>query len=46
MPEILQVADKIQVLRRGKRVKTYKASDASIEELVGAMTGKFEDTAA
>lgn len=46
MPEILQVADKIQVLRRGKRVKTYEASDASIEELVGAMTGKFEDTAA
>jgi len=42
MPEVLEVADTVQVLRRGKRVATYKAADSSIEELVGAMTGKLE----
>ena len=42
MPEVLEVADTVQVLRRGKRVATYRAADTSIEELVGAMTGRLE----
>ena len=46
MPEVLEVADTVQVLRRGKRVATYQASDTSIEELVGAMTGKLEQEGA
>lgn len=46
MPEVLEVADTVQVLRRGKRVATYKAADSSIEELVGAMTGKLEQGSA
>ena len=46
MPEVLEVADTVQVLRRGKRVATYKAADSSIEELVGAMTGKLEQEGA
>jgi simple sugar transport system ATP-binding protein len=39
MPHVIEVADQIQVMRRGRRVATYQAKDTSMEELVGAMTG-------
>ncbi len=42
MPHVLEVADRVQVLRLGKRVATYRAADTSVEELVGAMTGALE----
>ena len=46
MPDVLEVADTVQVLRRGRRVATINAADSSIEELVGAMTGKLDGEAA
>lgn len=39
MPHVIEVSDRIQVLRLGKRVATYQANNTSMEELVGAMTG-------
>ncbi len=39
MPEVLAVADRIEVLRMGRRVARFTASQASVGELVGAMTG-------
>jgi len=39
MPEVLAVADRVEVLRMGRRVARFQASDASVEQLVGAMTG-------
>ena len=42
MPEVLGVADRIQVLRLGRRVITYQASQTNVEELVGAMTGALD----
>jgi simple sugar transport system ATP-binding protein len=39
MPEVLEVADRIEVLRLGVRVARFRASDATLEQLVGAMTG-------
>jgi simple sugar transport system ATP-binding protein len=39
MPEVLAVADRVEVLRLGRRVARYIASQTTIEELVGAMTG-------
>lgn len=42
MPHVLEVADRVQVLRLGRRVATYQASDTSVEELVGAMTGALD----
>ena len=39
MPQVIQVADEIQVMRLGRRVATYKAKETTMEELVGAMTG-------
>jgi simple sugar transport system ATP-binding protein len=47
MPEVLEVADRIEVLRLGVRVAIFQAHDASLEQLVGAMTGALtqEDVA-
>jgi simple sugar transport system ATP-binding protein len=39
MPDVLQVADRIEVLRLGKRVAVFRREEATLESLVGAMTG-------
>jgi simple sugar transport system ATP-binding protein len=39
MPEVMEVADRVEVLRLGQRVATFKRGEASMEDLVGAMTG-------
>ncbi|MDI2129542.1 ATP-binding cassette domain-containing protein [Yinghuangia seranimata] len=43
MPEVLSVADRVEVLRLGQRVATFTAADTSVEELVGAMTGALDE---
>ena len=42
MPHVLQVSDRVQVLRLGTRVATYEAKNTTVEELVGAMTGALD----
>ena len=42
MPEVLQIADRIQVMRLGKRVATYRSGETNVEQLVGAMTGALD----
>ncbi|GFG49713.1 sugar ABC transporter ATP-binding protein [Mycolicibacterium agri] len=42
MPHVLEVCDRIQVLRLGKRVATYPGHQTTVEELVGAMTGALD----
>ena len=39
MPQVLEVADRIEVLRLGRRVARFDAAGATIEQLVSAMTG-------
>jgi simple sugar transport system ATP-binding protein len=39
MPEVLEVADRMEVLRLGRRVASFTKEDATLENLVGAMTG-------
>lgn len=39
MPDVLEVADEIQVLRLGVRVATFGRRDANLDALVGTMTG-------
>lgn len=46
MPEVLQVSDRVQVLRMGRRVIEYRRGEADVETLVGAMTGALDGTAA
>jgi simple sugar transport system ATP-binding protein len=42
MPEVLAVSDRVEVLRMGRRVATFQASQATVEQLVGAMTGALD----
>jgi simple sugar transport system ATP-binding protein len=39
MPEVFEVADRIEVLRLGMRVARFTRGDVSMEDVVGAMTG-------
>ncbi len=39
MPEVFEVADRIEVLRLGERVASLRPTDVSMEEVVAAMTG-------
>lgn len=42
MPQVLEVADRIEVLRLGRRVAQFSAADATVEKLVAAMTSGGE----
>jgi simple sugar transport system ATP-binding protein len=46
MPEVMEVADRVEVLRLGQRVATFKRGEAKMEDLVGAMTGALTHEAA
>ncbi|MCW2943925.1 MAG: Ribose import ATP-binding protein RbsA 2 [Actinoallomurus sp.] len=47
MPQVLEVADRVEVLRLGARVARFTAADATVEDLVAAMTsGTAEERAA
>ncbi len=39
MPEVFEVADRIEVLRLGERVARLRPADVSMEDVVAAMTG-------
>ena len=42
MPEVLEVADRIEVLRLGERVARFQRGDVTMEDIVGAMTGALQ----
>jgi len=42
MTHVLEVADRVEVLRLGRRIAQMDAAQASIEDLVGAMTGALD----
>ena len=42
MPEVLEVADRVEVLRLGRRVARFERGDVTMEQIVGAMTGAIE----
>ncbi|HEX4832024.1 MAG TPA: ATP-binding cassette domain-containing protein [Trebonia sp.] len=46
MPEVLAVADRVEVMRMGRRVAVFETPGTSVEDLVGAMTGALELRAA
>jgi simple sugar transport system ATP-binding protein len=43
MPEVLEISDRIQVMRHGRVIADYKSSQTNLEELVGAMTGRLDE---
>ena len=44
MPDVLATADRVEVLRLGRRVAQLRASETDLTELVAAMTGAREET--
>ena len=44
MPHVLEVADRIQVMRLGTRIATFPNEGTTVEQLVGAMTGALDVT--
>ncbi|MGH2949432.1 MAG: ATP-binding cassette domain-containing protein [Solirubrobacteraceae bacterium] len=42
MPEVMEVSDRVEVLRLGERVAQLKTADTTMEELVAAMTGALQ----
>jgi simple sugar transport system ATP-binding protein len=42
MPAVLEVADRVQVMRLGTRVATLPSKGTTVEQLVGAMTGALD----
>jgi simple sugar transport system ATP-binding protein len=43
MPEVMEVSDRVEVLRLGERVARFTTSETSMEQLVGAMTGALRN---
>ena len=41
LPEVLQVADRIEVMRLGARVARFRKGEADAERLIAAMTGSY-----
>ncbi|MCU4186715.1 ATP-binding cassette domain-containing protein [Acidiferrimicrobium sp. IK] len=39
MPQVLEIADRIEVLRLGRRVARFRADEVGVDDLVAAMTG-------
>ena len=45
MPHVMEVSDRVQVLRLGRRVATYRTAETNMEQLVAAMTGAMGEAA-
>ncbi|WP_026931962.1 ATP-binding cassette domain-containing protein [Glycomyces tenuis] len=39
MPQVLEVADRVEVMRLGRRTARFTAAEATVDDLVAAMTG-------
>jgi simple sugar transport system ATP-binding protein len=46
MPQVLEVADRVEVLRLGRRVARLDRSEATVDRLVTAMTSGGQEAAA
>ena len=46
MPEVMDVSDRVEVLRLGRRVAIFRRGEYTMENLVGAMTGALRMEAA
>jgi simple sugar transport system ATP-binding protein len=43
MPEVMEVSDRVEVLRLGERVGRFTTAETSMEQLVAAMTGALQN---
>jgi simple sugar transport system ATP-binding protein len=45
LPDVIDVADRVEVLRFGRRTATFDRDDATVELLVSAITGVYSNVA-
>jgi simple sugar transport system ATP-binding protein len=43
LPEVFELADRIEVLRLGRRVASLRAADTTMEQVIAAMTGALRE---
>jgi simple sugar transport system ATP-binding protein len=43
MPQVLEVADRIEVMRLGARVARFRRGEPSVEQLIGAISGAYSN---
>jgi simple sugar transport system ATP-binding protein len=43
LPQVLEVADRIEVMRLGARVARFRRDEASVEQLIGAISGAYSN---
>jgi len=43
LPEVLQVADRIEVLRLGARVARFSRGEADVDRLIAAISGAYQN---
>lgn len=39
MPQVLEISDRVEVLRLGRRAARFRSDEVTTDDLVGAMTG-------
>ena len=43
LPQVLEVADRIEVMRLGARVARFRRGEAAVEQLIGAISGAYSN---
>jgi simple sugar transport system ATP-binding protein len=43
MPQVLEVSDRVEVLRLGRRTARFKSTETNVEQLVAALTGAYSN---
>ncbi len=43
LPQVLQVADRVEVLRLGSRVARFRRGEADVDRLIAAISGAFSN---
>jgi simple sugar transport system ATP-binding protein len=43
LPQVLEVADRIEVMRLGARVARFRRGEPSVEQLIGAISGAYSN---
>jgi simple sugar transport system ATP-binding protein len=46
LPQVMQVADRIEVLRLGARVARFRRGEADVDRLIGSISGAFSNETA
>jgi simple sugar transport system ATP-binding protein len=46
LPQVLEVADRVEVMRLGARVARFKSDETDVEQLIAAISGAYTNEVA